>query len=253
MSTIPAGPAEYSARASILTLAAIGVVACASADMIHEVLGHVLAAWLVDDRIVSLSTVAIQTVAPDRFVAAAGTAANLFIGTLALALFSRSRRRTGWGYFLWVFAAFNLLNSGYLVVSAILGNGDWAVVIGGLSPSWAWRAALGFAGAMVYALGMHWLARSMVPKVESGQVALWELRRLTVVSYLAGGAILTAAAFFNPIGPQLILLAGVGASFGLSWGLLLIPRLIQARVQGDTQAALTPMPLSPVWLGLALV
>ena len=39
---------------------------------------------------------------------------------------------------------------------------------------------------------------------------------------------MTVASMFNPIGPSLILLSGAGASFGLTWGLLMIGGMVDA-------------------------
>jgi hypothetical protein len=245
--------ADYSRVCSSLTLAAIGLVACVCADMTHEVLGHMTAAWLAHVRIVSLSTVAIQTLGQSRFVAAAGTAANLILGAASLLLLSRWDGHKGRAYFLWLLAGFNLLNSGYLVASAILGNGDWAAVISGLSPAWLWRCALGLAGAILYALSILWLAHGMRRLATQQVVTLSELQRLVWLSFLAGGLVLTIAALFNPISPHLILLSGVGASFGLNWGLLLIPGMVRAHIQGNTVPISASAPPSLPWLGFALV
>lgn len=247
------GSAIYSStRDSIVTLAAIGVVACALGDMTHEVLGHLVVAWLAGVRIVSLSTVAIQTVEASRSVSAAGTVANLIVGALSLVIFNRVEARKGLSCFLWVFAAFNLFNSGYLVASALLGNGDWAAVIGGLKPEWAWRSALGAGGAALYAGSLNWLARSIAHHVPH-QFALADLRRLVTTVYLAGGAVLTTASIFNPISPKLILISGMGASFVLSVGLLRVPAIVRRHIAAGSQVPCEPIPFSIGWLGVGIV
>lgn len=241
-----------SARHNLLTLISVGVVACIAADMVHEALGHGTAAWLTGDRILSLSTVAIQNATANRFVSAAGTLANCIAGALALLLLPRVKRLTPSAYFLWLFGAFNLLNSGYLVTSAILNSGDWANVIAGLSPPWLWRCVLGGVGATLYVLGVRWTAGYMTRLVKSGELALADLQRLVLPAYLAGGAVMTIASVFNPISPSLILLSGAGASFGLNSGLLFLPRIVAARARSQTVFA-RPMSLSFFWLALALV
>jgi hypothetical protein len=140
-------PTEPS-RPSLLTLASIGAIACVAADMVHEALGHGTASWLTGNRILSLSTVAIQNASASRLVSAAGTSANCIMGALSFLALRRVREFTPWAYFLWVFGAYNLLNSGYLVVSAILNSGDWANVITGLFPQWLWRCGLGLRGQL---------------------------------------------------------------------------------------------------------
>jgi hypothetical protein len=236
-----------------VTFAAIGVTAAALADVTHEVLGHAMTAWLAGVHILSLSTVAIQTSAASRGVAAAGTVANVVVGALFLLIFNRTDRRSNWSYFCWVFAAFNLLNSGYLIVSALLGNGDWAAVIGGLSPAGTWRCALGFLGVGLYVGSVRWLARAMARRIERREIALSDLRRLVIAAYLAGGAILTIASVFNPISPHLILISGMGASFGLTAGLLTVPGVIQKRVTVALQTPSMPEPLSLAWVSVSIV
>jgi hypothetical protein len=103
--------------------------------MVHEAPGHGTASLLTGDQILSLSTVAIQSATSSRFGSAASASANCVVGVVSFLLLSRVRKLTPAAYFLWIFGAYNLLNSGYLVVSTLLNSGDWANVIAGLSPA----------------------------------------------------------------------------------------------------------------------
>lgn len=244
-------PAEPS-RPSLLTVASIGAIACVAADMVHEALGHGTASWLAGDRILSLSTVAIQNASASRFVSAAGTSASYIVGALSFLALRRIRWFTPWAFLLWAFGAYNLLNSGYLVVSAVLNSGDWANVITGLSPPWLWRCGLGLAGATLYFLALRWTASSMLGLVNRGEVASRDLWRLVLPAYLTGGAVMTIASIFNPISPSLILLSGAGASFGLNVGLLFIPEIVHAKARGQTLGT-CPMPFSLFWFVLGVV
>ena len=220
--------------------------------MVHEALGHGTVSWLTGDQILSLSTVAIQNASGSRLVSAAGTSANCIVGALSFLALRRIRRFTSWSYLLWLFGAYNLLNSGYLVVSAVLNSGDWANVITGFSPSWLWRCGLGVVGATLYVLALRWTARSMLQLVNRSEVSPGDLRRLVLPAYFAGGAVMTIASVFNPISPSLILVSGVGASFGLNSGLLFIPGMIAGNAR--SQALVTrPIPFSFFWLALGLV
>lgn len=231
-----------------VTYAAIGITAWPIADMTHEVLGHMTAAWLVGDPILSLSTVAIQTAAASRTVSAAGTLAQLVIGALCLIIFDRTRRRTNFSYFLWTFSAFNLLSSGYLAASAFVG-GDWAAVIRGLSPAWAWTSGLAAVGVAIYVACVSWLSSSMARK-EIGQQ---HLQRLVLASYLGGGAICTIASALNPISPWLILVSGMGASFGLNAGMLRVPSIAAKRTPKDLKPRQQEPMASPGWIIAAIV
>jgi hypothetical protein len=242
----------------IVNYSAIGVVASALADMTHEVLGHLMAAWLTGDRVISLSSVAIQTMSASRFVAGAGTTANLAAGALSLVcLRASSKRGVGKGtyltLFLWLFAAFNLLNSGYLVVSSVLGSGDWAVVIRGLDPILVWRVAFAVVGIALYVRSIHWLSRCMAGLVESKDITVSDLRRFVIAGYLAGGSVMTLASAFNPISPALILVSGIGASFGLLAGILLIPTAMRRQFPGRADAASAPASFSLAWICAAAV
>ena len=91
MSTSPVAGAASSAPTPHRwgTAASVGIVACLLADMVHEALGHCTAAWLAGDRILSLSTVGVQSATANRFVAAAGTTANCVVGVVSFLLYSR--------------------------------------------------------------------------------------------------------------------------------------------------------------------
>jgi hypothetical protein len=232
---------------NMLTLAAIGALACIAADMVHEAVGHGLASWLMADPILSLSTVALQTSEPSRVVSAAGTTANLIVGALALLLLGRITKLTPSSYFLWTFGAFNLFNVGYLVASAVMNNGDWSAVIGGLSPPLLWRCLFALVGIVVYVLSVRWVASLAVGFVNHRQAAIRDSARLVWPAYLSAGVVLTAASIFNPIGPSLILGSGVGPSFGLNCGLLFVPSILAAHATYDGVGE-GRIPLSAFWL-----
>lgn len=219
--------------------------------MVHEALGHGVAAWLTGDHIVSLSTVAIQTADNSRVVSAAGTLACVLVGAALLSLSQRMREFTPLAYFVWIFGGFNILNSGYLVFSAVTGTGDWAQVVLGLSPTWAWRFALGLSGIAVYAVAVRWIAGLVIDLVERGEIGIGDRRYLVWPAYLAGGAAMTIASLFNPIGPTLILTSGVGASFGLNFGLLLVPGIVAARAR-DQETVNRTFSFSVFWLAVGI-
>jgi hypothetical protein len=241
-----AAPAKDS-QLNALTLAAVGALACIAADMVHEAVGHGTVSWLIADPILSLSTVAIQTSYPSRLVSAAGTTANLLVGVFSLLLLRRIRQLTPSSYFLWVFGAFNLFNVGYLVASACMNSGDWANAIAGLSPPWLWRCVLGLFGIIFYVLSVRWVAGLAIDFVNHRQLAIGDGRRLVWPAYLSAGVVLTGASILNPISPSLILVSGLGASFGLNCGFLFLPPIIarKATYHGVGEGRI---PVSAFWL-----
>ena len=246
-----AAPIAKDSQLNAFTLAAIGALACIAADMVHEAVGHGTASLLMSDPIQSLSTVAIQNASPSRFVSAAGTTANLMVGVLSLLLVRRIRQFTPSAYFLWVFGAFNLFNVGYLVASACMNSGDWAAVISGLSPSWLWRCVLGLVGIILYFLSLRWIASLAINFVNHRQITIEDSRRFVWPAYLTAGVVLTVASIFNPISPSLILVSGIGASFGLNCGFLFLPPIIAGNptYQGVGEGRI---PFSAFWLILSV-
>lgn len=239
---------------SLATLAAIAATAFALCDLVHEVVGHGIAALLVPGiQVVSLSSVALQTTGDSRIVAAAGSIANILIGSVALARFHRQRRFSPGTYFLWLFGSLNLLNgSGYLLYSAILGSGDLAVVVQGLQPVWGWRVGLGVVGAAMYTGVVVLSARELARAVRRDLLSRAEVPRLVFPAYLIGGALLVAASALNPIGPSLILVSGVSSGFAAMAGLTVVPRLVEGRV-ADAGNAGGGVPYSATWVVAGLV
>jgi hypothetical protein len=244
--------APHEPVSSLLTIVALAVVAYAAADTLHEMLGHALVAKLVGVKALSISSVALQTAETSRVVAAAGTLVNLVTGAVAFAWLSDDPPFDAGHYCVWLFAFVSSMNSGYLVASGVLDSGDWAVVIDGLSPQWAWRSGVAVAGVMLYKIAVRAATRTAIAWVTTGAVSVREIRCVMVWSYIAGGVLLVLASALNPIGPALILASGVGASFGLTWGLLIVPGIVASRTV-EPPLTRNVLRLPPVWAALALL
>ena len=142
----------------------------------------------------------------------------------------------------------NLLNgSGYLLYSAILGSGDWAVVVSGLQPELTWRIGLGMMGAAAYVGAVVLSAGELARVVANDSVSSAEIPGLVLLAYVVGSTLLVAASAFNPIGPRLILLSGVSSGFAAMAGLTAIPRLVENRV-GRRGAGAGAVPFNPGWV-----
>src|SRR5258706_9662042 len=113
--------------------------------MIHEAIGHGTAVALLPGvDALSISTVAVQTSAQSRLVAAAGSIANVVVGAILIVLARRRGRLDTIGYFLWLLATLNLLNgTGYLLFSGLTEIGDWMGGAAGWHSEGVWMMALG--------------------------------------------------------------------------------------------------------------
>jgi hypothetical protein len=237
-----------------VTLASLGVVAAVLANLVHEIVGHMLVGLLAGDRMTRLASVELQTAGPvDRLLSAAGTCTNLLAGTVTLCLLGRPRgARAGTAtYFLLLFAAFNLFNSGYLVFSGIAQQGDWALVIARFSPPRLWRAVLILSGVALYWLSTAWVGWQLEHRFSAIGITRGQWCKLLLVPYLAAAAVIIVASIFNPYGASLILTSGFGASAVLNCGLLAAGAHVP--VSGGARAAAGSRPLSFPWLIAALI
>jgi hypothetical protein len=212
-----------------LTVAAIAVLAYVAANVLHEGAGHGGACALVGGDPVMLEAAFFDCDKTGlsfwgrRFISAAGSLVNLIaagVGLLALRLGSW---RPSLRYFLWLFTFLNLLQAfGYFLFSGLLGVGDWAVVVEGLSPYWPLRLGMAALGGLLYFLLTPWL---MMPRMEpflgQGEPRRRRARLLTLLPYLVGGLTYVVATLFNPIGWEIVLISATAASFGgaslLAW------------------------------------
>jgi hypothetical protein len=211
----------------LLTLIAITVIAYAASSLTHELIGHGTGCLLTGVKPLLLSSIILTSAGGNRIVDAAGPVANIVFGVGAFYLFLRRASFNSFSYFLWLFAAFNLLvAAGYLFWSGLMNVGDWAFVIQGLRPAYAWRTAICVIGAVSYLAVVRLLARSVARIVSKGKIARGEVPRLIFPAYLASGVLAVASAALNPISTRLIWVNGFSGSFLAFLGMLRIPSLV---------------------------
>jgi len=215
----------------LVTVAAIGVVAYLAANLVHEGLGHGGACLLVGGKAKAISSAWFESelvgVGPwgRRAVKAAGTVANLLVGSGAALALARLRPRSAHvSYALWLLAMANLFpGSGYLMVSPLGHFGDWNEFVKGLPHPLAWRIGLTVVGTASGLVVLRVGSRLLDPLLGSGEER--ERRRrarpLAWIPYLVtGGLVFPAAALLNPYGTAMVaatLLAHLGGSAWLVW------------------------------------
>jgi hypothetical protein len=208
----------------LLTIAAIAIVATAIADVIHEGLGHGGMCAATGGQPLALSTVHFECSAETRLVAAGGTLANLICGAVFWAAARAVKQTASWRYFFWLLMTFNLFQAGgYFLFSGIGNFGDWAAVVSGRQPAWAWRVGLIALGAVTYFLLFVPLClRELRPFLgRDAKTRVRRARQLMLTPYLTAGTLACVAGALNPVGPLLILVSAAAASFGgnsaLAW------------------------------------
>jgi hypothetical protein len=250
--TRPRKPGLIGEKSNLATVCTIAAIAYALADFAHELIGHGLTARFLGIPIVRVSSVALQTHGSSRLLAANGTIANIIFGLLALLLFYRVRKFNAVRYFLWVFAAINLFEVLDLTTSGILNSGDWAAVIRGWNPAWAWRAGMSLTGILLYVAVVRLTAAAMASLVKSNQIHRGDVSRLVYPAYFSGVVLLTTASAFNPVGAKWILTSGLGASLVLTIGLIRVPALVTKQI-GAREGSPRPLLLSWFWIILGFL
>jgi hypothetical protein len=239
------------------TLVAIAVAAFALANVVHEGLGHGGACLLAGGRAVALSAVhfdsdlAELSPAARKWVAAGGTLANVAMGLLAGAALRASRVAPGPGrLFLWLSMTVNLFQAaGYWLFSGLGRIGDWAVVIDGWTPHWAFRIGLAALGGAAYWAVVRHSLRELSPLLGIGSGRLQRAVSLTVVPYVAGGILYVAAGLLNPVGVGLVLISAAAASFGGTSGLAWMAQLLRDERQFPPRdGPVLRIPRSVPWL-----
>src|ERR1700724_1131385 len=191
-----------------IAIVAIAAVVCFLEPVVHEAIGHGVAAVVLGAPLQHVSSVdmaADETHLPEwavRVVAAAGIVSNLTFGSIALALFKRMRSASAnVRYFLWLFGHSNLfVGCGYMLALSFAGYGDIADLTAGLS----WKIA---AQALLTALGLTIALATYVHAARTLDEFLGSADRrrsallLTVLPYAVIGTVNTLAGALNPEAP----------------------------------------------------
>lgn len=217
-------------------IGAIAVVAFAIANVMHEG-AHGVACVLAGGKPIAFSAIhfdcdeaAIDEKA-GKWISAAGTLANLFLAAASLgALRLLKKTATADRFFWWLFMTVNALQAGgYWLFSGLARIGDWAHVIDGWAPHWAWRIGLTGCGLAVYLTAIRVSLKELGLFLVHNSTLKQQARRLTLTPYFAGGALYVAAGVFNPVSVKLILISAAAASFGGTSALAWMFNLYQSR------------------------
>jgi hypothetical protein len=243
------------------TLAALGILAFAVADVSHEALGHGLATLAVGGKAVLLSTCYFDSSGHySKWIPAAGGLMNLAVGLGSLAAL-RWFARIGPlpGYFLVLVAAFNLFFAfGYPAYSGIAQFGDWAAVISGCEPQWLWRVLLVVVAVAGYYTSMRLLSRAIAPFAgtvgmpSGGLPDKARLLRITLIPYVAAMIMACLAGALNPKGWLTMLTAGLPAA-AAAFGLTQLDHFLNSKRGETSQLVMEPIKRSYLWIAASVV
>jgi len=218
-----------------ITIASLGLLAYASADIAHHVLGHGGACLALGGSIVSLSSVFVNCSLHGATIDLAGPLANLALGLAALLVAGVARPTATPTRLFWVLvAAFNLMwFSGQLVFSVATGTDDWAWAMHRFSIGAPGRYGLIAVGALCYFVTYFFAAAGMVNLSHPRARA----RRIILIVWLTAGVTACATAALDHDAVRALLLQAMPQSFLLSIGLLWVPARAASRSTNTSPAA----------------
>lgn len=239
------------------TVIAISALAYLLANLVHEGLGHGGTCVLVGAHPTMLNAIFFEydeksaSLVQQRWISAGGSIANVLVGLPIVAALRRVRGSGASRYFLWLFAAVNLVTAfGYLLYSGIGGIGDWARVVEGLGAPWIWRGGMAVVGAILYFLVAP---RLLMPRLDpflgtDPSVRVTRARLLGLLPYVAGSVSLAIAGLLNPYGMRVVLISAIAAGFGGTSLLAWYPRIPRAPAPGTPA---TPLAIERSWAWIA--
>ncbi len=136
---------------SVVTLAALGVIAYLCETLGHEALGHGAMCIALGGEVEAVAPLWMRCSVSSKLITAAGPGFNVLAGVALAILLLTCTRLTLLSYLLWLGCAFNaLVACGYLMVGGATAFGDWAVLFASVTPAWTWRACAMGAGLAAY-------------------------------------------------------------------------------------------------------
>lgn len=237
-----------------LTVVSLAAIACVVQDVLHEGLGHGVTAWLSGAHRVTMSTVALQSDLDTRLIAANGTLVNLLFAAVFWLLLRRSSRyRPVTRYFLVLALMGNLFTAtGYFFFSGVMNFGDWAAVIQGLEPHWAWQLGLIVVGVTSYYASMVLVGAEMEPFREKDERSP-RIRRLCWMPYFADGILAGIGGLLNPIGFFYVVASALPSTLGANAGLLSLPSLMRRWRPVHDEEPVGPIARSWAWIAAGAV
>jgi len=213
----------------LLTIVSISIIVFVIQNVLHEIIGHGGATWLVGGKVISATTAYLENDLSsvssfrNRIVSAAGPIINLFIGLIAwLMLKAYQNKQNNVTFFFWLTMTVNLFTgTGYFFFSGISGIGDLIDVINGASQLWIWRIGMIAAGIVSYFAAILLSLKELNQFLRhSNQNRKKDALKLTLVPFFAGSIASTIGAFFNPTSFLFVLTSAAstfGGTSGLGW------------------------------------
>ena len=229
-----------------------------TATLVHEALGHGVAAAFFGAHIVHVSSVDLAYdergvgAVPNRIIAAAGPLANLIAGWIVIVLADRIPLAAPVArYAAWLFGHVNLfVAGGYALALSFANFGDMHAIVRGLAAPGAWQIVLTLIGAAISFYALFHGVRSLMPFLGDQADRVRRCVLLTLVPYLTMAFVAITAGALNPDSPMLIVISAGASSLGGNAFLAWMPYWLRA---GHVwQAEPLGVPRSPLVVGLAV-
>jgi hypothetical protein len=230
-----------------LTVICIAIVSYLVASVIHEGLGHGVAAAVLGARDLNVSSAALhldrQSISPaaSRTVSIAGPLVGLVVGLLLALCHANTRsRNAAFRYGLWLTAYVCLFaNAGYLMALSFFHFGDIHGFVRGFDFEFAWRLGLTVLGTVLSFVTLYFAACT-VDEFLGRAGRRKRAAKLIVPSYFAGSTPLILSTFLGKDGSYLAAVSAIPAMLGGTC--LLLYTILWV---GEARPSTDPIPLTP--------
>jgi hypothetical protein len=206
----------------VATIASVGLLAYASADIAHHALGHGCACLALGGSIVSLSSTFVNCSLHGATIDLAGPLANLVLGLFAMLVARAVSQATAPTKLFWTLvAAFNMFwFSLQLVFSVMTKTDDWAWALHRLGAADPVRLGLLGVGSLTYLLTVPFAAAELAPFAHPPD----RVSRIIFIVWVTAGAIACATAALDHNALRTVFLRALPQSVLPPIGLFFVPK-----------------------------
>jgi hypothetical protein len=252
---------ESSVKIPLYTITAIAVVVQLICSVVHEILGHALAAVLLGGHLLHVSSVDADysldglSMGAQRIVHAAGILMNFIFGFVVhVAAKGVATASANIRYFCWLLGHVNFfIGGGYMMALSFAGFGDVDAFVTDLPSPALWKTAFTAIGAAISFATLRHGLRTLDPFLGGDYIVRRKRgKALTLVPYVASGIVSVVAGLFNPVGMILVATSAAASSFGGQAFLAWMPAFVRAR-KSDEEAELVMPVHSVLWIAVGLI
>jgi len=223
---------ELMKKLDLFTVVSLAGLTWSTLMIAHELFGHGGAVLLVSGTPISVDgmyfthDISNASFWQEKFVRAAGSIVNIIIALASIFIFTRLKQPRSWlGYFLWLVIMMNCFSTGnYIAFGRFIHPGmDWAQILKGLEPSWAWKTAEFLCGLLLIGVGFYIGRKYHYYFINKGSSLLRQKTKILTIPLLTAACVSVLASMIVPTDDRfMLIMGGIGNGFTFLIGMLVL-------------------------------